>query len=99
MKRFELWDLWAGRLAGFEPERESLASFCRAHDLNYQSALKWKRKLNPQGSADKLDFVQVPFPMAPGGDFILRRNGWEILIPSSFADQMLARILAVLKEA
>lgn len=95
MTRFELRECWAEKLHGFDPSKESFAAFCRGRELNYQNALNWKRKLNVGNSIPMLDFSEVTFPATNGSDFILRRRNWEILVPATFDDQTLHRILAV----
>jgi len=99
MTRLELRECWAAKLHGFDPAAESFAAFCRTHELHYPNALAWRRKLHIGNSPEKLDFVEIAFPSSDSVDFILRRNGWEILIPGRFEDQTLRRILAIFEGA
>lgn len=97
--RLELREQWAEKLHDFAPGTESFASFCRTRGLNYQNASNWRRKLGIGDFVGEVDFAEVSFPAPGGGDFILRRSGWEILVPALFSEQTLRRILAALGEA
>ena len=99
MTRLELRECWTEKLQDFDPKTNSFAAFCRARELKYQSALNWKRKLAiAGGETENLEFAEISFA-GENGDFILRRNGWEILVPTHFDDQTLRRILTIFEEA
>jgi len=101
MTRVELRKWWMGKLQNFDSNSDSFAAFCRTHGLKYQTALSWKCKLNLSvDETEKLEFAEINFANGNGdGDFILRRRGWEILIPAHFEAQTLRRLLAVFEEA
>ncbi len=99
MTRLELRDWWTEKLHDFDLATHSFAAFCRARELKYQSALNWKRKLGiAGGETGNLEFTEISFADRDD-DFILRRNGWEILVPAHFEAQTLRRILAIFEEA
>lgn len=99
MRHSELKQIWQEKLADYDPIKESFANFCRTRELKYTQALRWRKKIFPPSNAEsRIEFTEIPFPTEAGEDYILRRSGWEILVPRVFDECILRKLLTILQE-
>lgn len=99
MRHSELKQIWQEKLAEYDPIKESFANFCRTRELKYAQALRWRKKIfSPSDTEARIEFTEMPFPTEGTGDYILRRAGWEILVPHVFDECILRKLLTILKE-
>ena len=86
---------WRKVIAQQRASGQSIAAFCRERDISPPSFYGWRRRLANRKTPQ---FVPVSLP-ATAAEFEVRLpNGIVVMVPGSFADGPLARLLQLVGE-
>ena len=91
---------WLEVLSDHEESGKSLKRYCQEHDLSYQTALYWKRKICAEEPRDlefiEVDSVLVNSSYAGSGVVLVTDQGLKIELEASFNVECLRQVVSVL---
>lgn len=92
---------WRNLIASFDPERSTVAEFCRRHDISAASFYAWRRRLGrrTESQPERADLPAfVPVQVAPHSSSADRAvtvylpGGIRVAVPSDEQDLLLALV-------